>query len=209
MRSLGSALVCLLGVAAGCAAPGTQSSPAPTDAPGTASPVDTTSTASPAGTATPSATVAGTPTATPTRTPTPVAATPVPLRAAGRPCDEDLWIDFWRPQNDTGGWTASNVRVSYTLPANTSIFLVAYVDGRVAGVSFDADYGSDHYHVDGFGFDLDRAFTGPHLVQVAVYTDSNGNGRFDRGVDSPCLVDGEVLQAGPAHLNYSRYGTGS
>lgn len=104
-----------------------------------------------------------------------------------------------------GGWTQRSVRVSYTLPANTSVFLLAYVDGEPAGVSFDADYGTGRYHVDGFGFDLERAFTGSHLVQVVVYTDENENGQFDSGVDSPCLVDGEVLQAGPTRLNYTRY----
>ncbi|MFC7196562.1 hypothetical protein ACFQL4_21180 [Halosimplex aquaticum] len=204
MRSLVLAAVCLVVVVAGCSAPSAQPSPAPT----AASPVETAdiaSTTPPDGTLTPSVTD----TETPTRTPTPVAATPVPLRAAAEPCDENLWIGFSDPQNSMGGWTQRSVRVSYTLPANTSIFLVAYVDGELAGTSFGADYGPGRYHVDGFGFDLDRSFTGPHLVQVVVYTDGNGNRRFDRGVGAPCLVDGEVAQAGPARLDYSQYGIGT
>lgn len=206
MRSLVPVAVCLLVAAAGCGAPVSSPSPTPTGVPTTDSTRESVGD-TPTTPATHTATrgVEGTATSR-TSTPNPtVTATPVPLQAAGTPCDEDLWIDFWRPQNDKGGWTQSNVRVSYTLPANASIFLVAYVDGRVAGVSFDADYGTGGYHVDGYGFDLDRTLDGHHLVQVVVYTDENENRQFDRDVDSPCLVDGDVAQAGPSRLNYSQY----
>jgi hypothetical protein len=143
---------------------------------------------------------------TPALTPTSTA-TPVSLASTGVPCDEDFWIGFWRPHNDMGGWTGSTVRVSYRLPANTDIFLVAYVDGEIAGVSFDADLGNGSYHVDGLGVDLRREFTGPHLVQVVVYTDRDLNRQFDPSTDRPCLTNGTVLQAGPSTLNFSQYET--
>jgi hypothetical protein len=206
MWRLGSVLAVLLVVLAGCSVPAGQSSPSPvTPSFETPTPAET-AVSTPVGTPTQSSTDRpATTTATETRKPT-VSATPVSLASSGTPCTEDLWIDFWRPQNDKGGWTQNSVRVSYTLPANTSIFLVTYVDGSVAGVSFDADFGDNGYHVDGFGVDLNRSLSGVHLVQVVVYTDENENGQFDRGTDHPCLVDGTVLQAGGT-LDFSDYPT--
>lgn len=202
MWRLGSVAVILLVVLVGCSAPAVQSS-----APVTPS----------SDTSTPPGAAVGTPVGTPTEYPTAttekarkptVSATPVSLASTGAPCNEDLWIGVWRPQNDKGGWTQSTVRVSYTLPANTSIFLVTYVDGSLADVSFRADLGDSGYHVDGFGVDLNRSLSGVHLVQVVVYTDENETGQFDRSTDHPCLVDGTVLQAGGT-LDFSDYPTAS
>lgn len=130
--------------------------------------------------------------------------TPVPFQSGGTECNSDIWIDFWGP-NDTRPWTQSSIHISYTKPANTSFLLVAYIDGQVAAESYEQDPGEHDIHFDGARISLQREYTGRHAVQVVVYHDENQNSEFDRGTDTPCLVDGDIAQAGPTWVNFSQF----
>ncbi len=96
--------------------------------------------------------------------------------------------------------------MSFTIPANTTLFLVAYVDGEVAGTSFHADTGDTITTAEGFRVNLQRSYSGLHVVQTVVYSDQNENGEFDRDIDAPCTVNGSVVQAGPERMNFTAYG---
>ncbi|WP_436910775.1 hypothetical protein [Halosimplex marinum] len=96
--------------------------------------------------------------------------------------------------------------MSFTIPSNGSLFLVTYVDGDVASTHSRADIGRNIVTADGYPIDLQRSYSGTRVVQTVVYSDRDGNGEFDRDADAPCVVDGEVVQAGPERLNFTAYG---
>ncbi len=152
---------------------------------------------SPTTTATPSqASPASTTAPTPYPEPTPV----TELASTEVTCDESLSVSFWN------GWTQNSVRVSYYLPANTSILLVTYIDGTVQSATIRKNTHDDGIHADGDKLLLQNALSGVHTVRTVVYQDSNGDGQFEKGVDSPCQVAGEVVQAGPTRMNFSNIG---
>lgn len=121
--------------------------------------------------------------------------------SSGVSCSDDLWIEFWR-LNEEQFWEQDVVRVTYTVPSNTSILFVTYVDGAVSGVDSPASPGE---HADGAIFELDSAYSGKHTVQVVVFQDTNDNGQYDTDADSPCLNDDEVVQAGPRVIDFNGY----
>lgn len=96
--------------------------------------------------------------------------------------------------------------MSYYAPPNTSFFLVAYVDGTVRGARYETVVQDGGIVVDGAKLGLDALLSGEHVVQVVVYRDADGNGRLDRAVDRPCLVDGAVVTTRPERVNFSRFG---
>lgn len=133
--------------------------------------------------------------------------TPVPslnLTSRGVPCGDDLWVGFWGLTHPAGAWDQNRVRVGYDLPPNTSFLVVAYIDGSPEGVTYDST-GSLGAHVDGARVHLNTNYSGEHTVEVVLYHDENSNGRFEQGVDSPCLNDGEPVTTGPEQVNFSRF----
>lgn len=153
---------------------------------------------------TPTATQSATPTPTveptPRSDPTPVA----DLASAGTECNE-VSVSFWG-LNEESFWTQDTVRAGYYLPANTSILLVTFVDGTVQGVSFQNNPSDDGINSDGAKLDLETSLSETHVIRTVVYQDTNGDRQFEKGVDMPCHDDGEVVQAGPARVNFSRFG---
>ncbi len=123
------------------------------------------------------------------------------FESAGTPCSEELQVSFWG-LNEKAHWDSDTVRVAYTVPANESVLLVSYVDGAVSGVE-SSD--SEGVHADGATLELDSAYSETHEVQVVIYDDVNGNGQLDGDTDRPCLNDGEIVQAGPKEIDYSRF----
>lgn len=179
--------------------------------------------ASPSGTSTESlsATSTGTLSATPTGSPdeTPTTRPPSPtavitpavfdLRSAGTPCDEDLWLHFWGLVPDENHWESDVARTAYYVPANASFHLVTYVDGVQRGVYSENNPDAGNEVSDGTRHRLNASFSGRHVVRVVAYSDEDGKGEFERGTDAPCLVDGDVVQAGPQVVNFSKYGDGT
>jgi len=126
--------------------------------------------------------------------------TPVPdLLGEGVPCDDGLFVSLWGVNE--GFWEPDEVRTAYTLPQNTSILWVTYVDGSVRGVKHHTE-AEGGFTVDGASHQLNESFTGDHVVRVVGYDDANDNGRFDRGTDRPCLDGGEVVRAGPDVVDF-------
>ena len=115
-----------------------------------------------------------------------------------------MWVAFWglgEPQL----WDQNSVRVGYYIPPETAFFVVTYVDGSQEGVYYENNEDGGGVHVDGNKLKLDSRFSGIHTVEVVLYHDGNANGRFDQGIDSPCLDAGEPVTTGPEHLNFSRF----
>ncbi|WP_123537707.1 hypothetical protein [Halosimplex salinum] len=125
------------------------------------------------------------------------------LSATGVSCHEDLSVNFWGIEEQL--WDRNSVRVGYSVPANTSVFLVAYVDGVRSGVVYERNGGDDAIVVDGGEIHLDSSFSGTHTVEIVLYHDEGGNEQFERSVDSPCLDDETVIMAGPRKIDFSEF----
>lgn len=161
-------------------------------------------------TPTPTQTEASTPTPSPTptaETPFHSPATPIAeLPSSGIQCDDSLSLSFWG-LNDARFWTQDSVRVGYSLPPNTSVILVTYIDGSVSGVTYrNVTTSSGGVNADGDMLQLDTRLTGKHVVRTVVHHDQNDDGQFEPGTDLPCLVDGEVVEAGPVEIDFSQVG---
>ncbi|SFL01549.1 hypothetical protein SAMN04487950_1956 [Halogranum rubrum] len=129
--------------------------------------------------------------------------TPANLASSGAVCDDDLWVGLWELNNEDV-WDADVVRVGYYTPPNSSFLLVAYVDGDAAGVTQIQNRYVSGEHVDGDKITLDSPLSGKHWVQVVAFSDENTNGRFDQGVDTPCLVDGELVGTDVYLVDFSK-----
>ena len=137
----------------------------------------------------------------PVTQPTEHAPSTASFESTGTPCSGELQVSFWG-LNEESFWASDVVRVTYTIPANESVLLVTYVDGNVSGVDTP---GSAGVHADGATLELDAAYSGAHQLQVVAYDDVNENDRLDVGTDRPCLDEGEIVQAGPTEIDYSRF----
>lgn len=126
------------------------------------------------------------------------------LASSGISCNEDLWVSFWGT-GDPDLWDQDLVRVGYSVPRNVSFLVVTYVDNSPEGVAYVNNTIGYGVTVDGAELDLDSAFSDEHTVQVVLYHDQNDNGEYEQGVDSPCLVDGEVVRAGPERIDFSEF----
>lgn len=151
--------------------------------------------------------VADTPETSPTTGPASPTGTPDPATATLSPgvaCDSDLWVEFWGLSDDSL-WRSDAVRVGYYLPPNTSVLFVTYVDGDIAGTTYEHNGYDDGFNADGARLDLEQTYDGEHRVQVVAYEDTNDSEAFERGVDQPCRADGELVQAGPTVVDFSRF----
>lgn len=122
----------------------------------------------------------------------------------GITCDSDLWVEFWGLNQDDF-WSSDTARIGYYLPANTSVLFVTYVDGDVAGTTYEHNRYDDGFNADGAKLDLEDTYEGKHTVQVVAYRDTNGSETFEKGVDEPCRADGALVQAGPTVVDFSRF----
>jgi hypothetical protein len=103
-------------------------------------------------------------------------------------------------------WSPASAVVGYTLDPDASVFLVAYVDGEVAGVEHETNAGSDYpVAVDGQPIALEESLTGEHSVRVVVHQDVNGNGEFDAGTDHACTYDGTLVATDERAIDYDRF----
>lgn len=128
--------------------------------------------------------------------------TPEALGSNATACHQRLSVSFW---GDDTHWEPDLARMYYTVPENTSIFFVAYVDGQVRGVKSVDRTDQEGIVLDGASISLNASFSGPHTVQIVAYTDTDRNGQFTPQTDRPCLVDGELAQADPQIFNFSRF----
>jgi hypothetical protein len=103
-------------------------------------------------------------------------------------------------------WSPSSAVVGYSLDPDASVFLVAYVDGEVAGVEHETNAGTDYpVAVDGQPIAFDESLTGEHSVRVVVHKDVNGNGEFDAGTDHACTYDGTLVATDERAIDYDRF----
>jgi len=144
-----------------------------------------------------------TPTATPTPTPT---VTP-------QPTDTDCprWVSFYGLGGPgDAGWAPDRVAIGYTVPADASVFFVAFEDATVVGTTHVTTEGLDYgVTADGDGIDLDAPMNGSHVIRVRAFADTDGNGEFDVGTDRPCRDGGEAVEAGPRRIDFDRFRGGS
>lgn len=197
MRHSFTILITLLVLSAGCV--GTQFSETPSAQP------SSTVTGEPAtnGTTVSQATQPATP-----RTNTVFPPGPTPsqdFESAGVPCHDDLWVSFYG-LNEPYFWDQDTALVGYSIPPNTSFFAVAYVNGSLSGVDYARNMDADDSVVaDGAEIGFDSNVSGVQTVEVVLYGDVNGNQRFDRDTDAPCLTGGTVVGDGPERVNFSRF----
>ncbi|MFC7098872.1 hypothetical protein [Halobaculum marinum] len=151
----------------------------------------------------PTATHTDTPAATPTGTP-PATPADLGLAAEAVQCEGSVGLAFWG-LGDPYFWSSDVVRVGYTVPANTSLLLVAYVDGEPHGTLATTNERNDTTNVDGATLLLDRAFDERHAVRVVRHADADGDGAFDPGADPPCRGADGVSQAGPTVIDFGRF----
>ena len=119
-------------------------------------------------------------------------------------CDRDLQLELWRTY-DTDLWTRGSIHVFYYAPSNSSIFLVTYIDGEVAGSVYQSNTDNNGIYYDGLQLELDTTFSDEHTVQIAVHRDENGNEQFESDIDRACVNNSSIVQAGPETLNFSQY----
>ena len=97
---------------------------------------------------------------------------------------------------------SNTLRLGYGLPANASVFFVAYENGTVIGVKHVITESS--VAATGVTFSLKTQLSGEHTVNVVVYEDTNENGDFDPNVDTMCHNNGTVVQTGTETFDFNR-----
>lgn len=103
-------------------------------------------------------------------------------------------------------WAPDRIAIGYTVPANASVFFVAFEEGTVVGTTHVTTVNFDHgLTADGDGIPLEKRFTGSKMIHVGAYADTNANGKFDFGNDMPCKSDGQPVEAGPRRINFSSF----
>lgn len=100
-------------------------------------------------------------------------------------------------------WTQNTLRLKYVLPANVSVFFVAYENNTILGIEHVNTTSS--VAADGEPFTLNTQLSGTHTVNVKLYEDTNGNGDFDPDVDTVCRHNGAIVQTGTKTLNFSAF----
>ncbi|MFC4451234.1 MULTISPECIES: hypothetical protein [Halorussus] len=50
-----------------------------------------------------------------------------------------------------------------------------------------------------------QAFLRTNVIRTAIYQDTNTDRQLEEGIDAPCLVDDEVVQASPTRVNFSHF----
>lgn len=112
-------------------------------------------------------------------------------------------MSYWEPsdENQTRTWSPDTLRISYELPANTSVLFVATENDTVLGVTHATT--NETIVAEGVPFDLSRNLSGTHTVSVRMYSDANGNESFDRDTDTVCRTDGERVQTGAKTIDFS------
>lgn len=132
---------------------------------------------------------------TPTKT-----TTPPDALSSGVPCKDGLQVSLWglvEPEF----WDPDRIRISYTVPSNTSILFVALVDNSIAGVESEQTRNSSTT-ADGGSIQLREPLSGEHRVEVLIFNDANSNGQLDSGVDNPCQ---NADNSGPQRINFTQF----
>lgn len=154
------------------------------------------------------------PSTTETESPTETTATPVDPAA---PVDcGDAWVAFYGVGGDVQDrlWAPDAVSVGYTVPEETTLFFVAYVDGgyengTVVGVERVRNRVEYPVTGDGMAVELDRSLSGERTVRVVAHADTDGDGEFDREVDGPCRSgdggDDGLVRAGPSTFDFDEF----
>lgn len=118
-------------------------------------------------------------------------------------------VSYWGLENHnrTQTWSSDTLRLGYGLPANASVFFVAYENGTVLGVTHVTT--NETVAADGDTFPLNTQLSGMHTINVKLYEDTNGNGNFDPKADTVCRNNGTVIETGTRPLNFSRFDSDS
>jgi hypothetical protein len=136
-------------------------------------------------------------------TPRPEPTSAVEFATSGVPCDVS-WVALYATSTPHA-WQPDVARVGFRVPRNRSFLAVVFVDGTPAGAAYANSTRLGGVSVDGASVELDSAYSDEHVVSIVAYDDANGNGRFDRGTDPPCLDEGGVVRSDPTRLNFSRF----
>lgn len=119
------------------------------------------------------------------------------------PC-ADASVAFWGLEGPAQhNWTTDSVRLGYHLSADA--LLVAFEGDEVIGWEHVEVRGGRAIEADGDVLQLERALAGQHTVRVVVYRDVDADGTFDAGLDEPCSLAGEPIQAGPETIDFDRF----
>lgn len=122
---------------------------------------------------------------------------------------ENVSVSYWRinDTNRTQTWSPDTLRLGYGLPANMSVFFVAYENDTILGVNHVTT--DEAVVADGSTLRLNSELSGSHTVHVKVYHDTNENGDFDSQSDSVCHLDGNEIRTRTATLNFSEFNSSS
>lgn len=122
---------------------------------------------------------------------------------------ENASVSYWGldDPNRSQTWASDTLRLGYGLPANVSVFFVAYENDTVLGVIHIST--DESVAADGDTFTLNTKLSGMHTVNVKMYTDTNGNGAYEAGTDAVCRQNGDVVQTGAVSLNFSKFNASS
>lgn len=122
---------------------------------------------------------------------------------------ENVSVSYWRlnDANQTQTWSPDTLRLGYGLPANVSVFFVAYENDTILGVNHVTT--DEAVVADGSTLRLNSELSGSHKVHVKVYHDTNENGDFDSQSDSVCHLDGKEIRTRAATLNFSEFNSSS
>lgn len=118
---------------------------------------------------------------------------------------ENASVSFWGldDPNRMQTWSSDMLRLGYGLPANASVFFVAYENDTIPGVIHVTT--DEAVAANGVTFTLNTKLSGVHTINVKVYEDTNGNGDFNPNVDTACRHDGTEVQTGPTTLNFNKF----
>jgi hypothetical protein len=97
---------------------------------------------------------------------------------------------------------SNTLRLGYGLPANASVFFVAYENGTVLGVKHVSTKSS--VAATGVTLSLNTKLSGTHTVNVVVYKDTNENGDFNPNVDTICRDNETTVQTGTETFNFNK-----
>ncbi len=120
--------------------------------------------------------------------------------------DAISWVGFYalNEAGRLGLWTPGQAAVGYTLEANASVFLAAYVGGERLGVDHVSTVGYDHgVTADGDAVSFDRRLDEQRAIRVVAHRDVDRDGTFDPETDLACTdEDGTLVSTGVETVDF-------
>lgn len=102
-------------------------------------------------------------------------------------------------------WSRETIAVGGSLPPNSTYYVVAIVDGEVAGSTELRNSYNDSLNFDGEMIPLEQRLNGEHKVRAVIFEDTNSDGKIVINQDAACKTEDKLIQSGYYMINFSAF----